>query len=147
MEKKKNLNQEANLSQAGHAAKIGNDIIGENTQITITVKTALWIIGIVIALFSSIFTYAYIDVKKEVESSKIKIEQSNHELLKQIDEKLSIKFDKQRDRDDKFIEDIAKIRGDVERLLDRTGGLGRTTEGAPTIGNNIPDKTIPIRSH
>jgi len=128
--------------------KIGKKIIGENSEITLSVKTALWIIGSTIALFSTIFTYAYFDVKADVDDYKSKLNKSNQELVKQIDDNISIKLDKQRDRDDKFIEDIAKIRGDVQLILDRTQRLNSgNTGGTSTINNNSPDSTIPRREH
>ena len=88
--------------------KIGKKIISENSEITLSVKTAIWVIGIVIALFSSVFTYTYFDVKADVKNYKIELDKSNQELVKQININLDSKLDKQRDRDDKFIEDIAR---------------------------------------
>jgi hypothetical protein len=133
----------------GKDIDLGGQVIGESTKITLSVKTALWIIGGVIALFSTIFTYAYFDVKAEVANYKSKLEQSNQALVKQIDENITLKLDKQRDRDDKFIEDIAKIRGDVQLILDRTQRLGgnNAIDGAPTINNNGPNNEIPVRTH
>lgn len=128
--------------------KIGKKVIGENSEITLSIKTALWIIGSTIALFSTIFTYAYFDVKADVDGYKKGLDKSNQELVKQIDDNISTKLEKQRDRDDKFIEDIAKIRGDVQLILDRTQRLGGdNTNGTSTINNNAPDSTIPRREH
>ena len=133
----------------GKDLDIGGKVIGESTKISLSVKTALWIVGAVIALFSTIFTYAYFDVKAEVTDYKNKLEQSNHALAKEINENISIKLEKQRDRDDKFIEDIAKIRGDVQLILDRTQRIGGNDiiTGAPTINSNNPGTSIPSRSH
>jgi len=132
----------------GKDLEVNGKVIGENTKITLSVKTALWIIGIVFTLFSTIFTYSYFDVKSDVEQYKIKLEQSNKEFIKEVETSISIKLDKQRDKDEKFIEDIAKIRGDVQLLLDRTQRINsNTTEGTPTINNNDPGSSIPRRTH
>lgn len=128
--------------------EVNGKIIGESTKITLSVKTALWIIGATIVLFSTLFTYAYFDIKSDVEQYKIKLEQSNKEFIKEVETSINTKLDKQRDRDDKFIEDIAKIRGDVQLLLDRTQRIGsNTTEGTSTINNNDPGNTVPHRDH
>jgi hypothetical protein len=133
----------------GKDIEIGGKVIGESTKITLSVKTALWIIGIVIALFSTIFTYAYFDVKADVDTYKKKLEDSNKAFVKQVEDNISIKLEKERDRDDKFIEDIAKIKGDIQLILDRTQRLGGNTPivGAPTINNNNPSDVVPVRTH
>lgn len=133
----------------GRDINIGGREIGENTKITLSVKTALWIIGGAIALFSTIFTYAYFDVKADVEVYKKKLEDSNKQFIEQVEENISIKLEKERDKDERFIEDIAKIKGDIQLILDRTQRLGGTTpiEGAPTINNNNPSNVVPTREH
>jgi hypothetical protein len=133
----------------GRDINIGGREIGESTKITLSVKTALWIIGAAIALFSTIFTYAYFDVKADVEIYKKKLEDSNEEFIKQVEENISIKLDKEQDKDERFIEDIAKIKGDIQLILDRTQRLGGNApiEGAPTMNNNNPNNTVPRRGH
>lgn len=132
----------------GNNLEIGNKIIGESTKISLTVKTAIWIICGLIALFSTIFTFAYFDVKSDVKSYKYKLEESNKEFIKQVEENISIKLDKERDKDEKFIEDIAKIKGDIQLILDRTQRLGGVPEaGSGTINHNNPSNSIPHRDH
>lgn len=128
--------------------EVNGRVIGENTKISLSVKTALWIIGGVIALFSTIFTFAYFDVKADVEDYKKHLEQSNKAFIKEVEESINIKLDKQRDRDDKFIEDIAKIRGDVQLLLDRTQRVNANiNSGTPTMNDNNPTNNVPKREH
>lgn len=132
----------------GKDIEINGKVIGESTKITLSVKTALWIIGIAMTLFSTVFTYSYFDVKADVEEYKVKLEQSNKEFIKEVEASINTKLDKERDKDDKFIEDIAKIRGDVQLLLDRTQRINsNTTEGTPTIDNNDPGSSVPHRLH
>lgn len=133
----------------GKDLEIDGKIIGESTKISLSVKTALWIIGAVIALFSTIFTYAYFDVKSDVESCKVKLEQSNKIFIKEVEESISEKLDKERDKDDKFIEDIAKIKGDIQLILDRTQRIGGNTiiDGTSTINDRAPDTNVPFKKH
>lgn len=132
----------------GKDIEINGKVIGESTKISLSVKTAIWIIGIVIALFSTVFTYAYFDVKSDVETYKKKLEESNNAFIKEVENNISIKLDKERDKDDKFIEDIAKIKGDIQLILDRTQRLGgNTVDGTATINNNNPDNSVPHREH
>jgi hypothetical protein len=128
--------------------EVNGKVIGENTKISLSVKTALWLIGGVIALFSAIFTVAYFDVKADVEDYKKHLEQSNKAFIKEVEESINVKLDKQRDRDDKFIEDIAKIRGDVQLLLDRTQRVNANiNNGTPTMNENNPTNNVPTREH
>lgn len=133
----------------GRDIEIAGKVIGESTRITLSVKTALWIIGAVIALFSTVFTYAYFDIKAEVNEYKHVLDISNKALIKEINDNVSNKLDKQRDRDDKFIEDIAKIKGDIQLILDRTQRIGGNSiiDGASTIDNNGPGNSVPHRTH
>ena len=133
----------------GNEVEIAGKTIGEETKISLSVKTALWIIGGVITLFSTVFTYAYFDVKKDVSTYKIKLDESNAAFIKKVEESIDLKLDKQRDRDDKFIEDIAKIKGDIQLLLDRNQRVdgGQIIQGAPTIYNNTPTQVIPKKRH
>lgn len=128
--------------------EVNGKVIGENTKISLSVKTALWLIGGVIALFSAIFTVAYFDVKADVEDYKKHLEQSNKAFIKEVEESINVKLDKQRDRDDKFIEDIAKIRGDVQLLLDRTQRVNANiNNGTPMMNENNPTNNVPTRGH
>ena len=137
------------ISEEGNAVKLGDSIIGEKTKITLTVKTALWIIGGAIALFSTIFTYSYFDIKSDVENYKTEMSKKDQEFIKQVEDNISTKLEKQRDKDEQFIQSIESIKGDIKLILDRTQrttGDGSTT-GAPTINNNTPETTIPKRNH
>ena len=128
---------------------VGGRVIGESTKITMSVKTALWIIGGIITLFTTVFTYAYIDVKSSVSECKTQLDANNQALVKQIDNNMATQLEKQRDRDDKFIEDIAKIKGDVQLLLDRNQRVDApfVIQGAPTISNNTPNSSVPFKKH
>jgi len=132
----------------GNNININGTEIGESTKISLSVKTAIWIIAGAIAIFSTVFTFSYFDVKSDVEEYKKELDKNNKAFVKQIEENISTKLDKQRDKDEKFIEDIAKIKGDIQLILDRTQRLGADThiDGAPTINNNTPTNSAPRRS-
>lgn len=129
----------------GKDIDVGGNVIGESSKITLSVKTALWIIGIVITLFSSVLTLAYFDVKDDVKTYKEKLDSEKEEFFKRVEESITVKLDKQRDKDETFIKDIEEIRGNIRLLLDRTqGSRGSISESTPTINNNTPSSSPPV---
>jgi hypothetical protein len=128
---------------------VGASTIGESTKISLSVKTALWIIGLVITLFSTIFTAAYFNVKSDVKTYKEQIDKDKQEFIKQVEEGISIKLDKQRDKDEEFIKSIEEIKGNIRLILDRTQGTRneKIDSGTPTINNNNPNTVPEVRSH
>lgn len=128
--------------------EINNTTIGEGSKISLTVKTALWIIGCTIGLFTTILTVGYFDVKSDVADYKKKLELESDAFIKRVEESINIKLDKQRDKDENFIKDIEEIRGNIRLLLDRTQGsrTNTVTESTPTISNNTPS-SLPINNN
>jgi len=124
--------------------EVGGKVIGESTKISLSVKNALWIIGVVITFFSSVFTIAYFDVKDEVKTYKERLDSEQAAFVKNVEESITNKLDKRRDKDESFIKDIEEIRGNIRLLLDRTQG-SRTapTNSNPTINTNTPTSTTP----
>jgi len=123
--------------------KIGNKTISEDTKISLSVKTALWIIGGIFVLFSTILTATYFKSQSDIKLYKQEIETNNTEFLKKIDSKLDSKFDKQDVKNDKFIEDMTQVRINIQQLLDRTQNIhpnnSNTTVNDNSPGNNVPD--------
>jgi hypothetical protein len=127
--------------------EIEGRVIGESTKITLTVKTAIWVISILIFIFSTAFTIAYFDVKNDVKSYKEKIDKDKDDFVKKIEENINSKLDKQRDKDEEFIKAIEEIRGNIRLLLDRTQDLREVnTNGVNTINSNTPSNTPPTSS-
>lgn len=117
--------------------KIGEKTIGENTKVTLSVKTALWIIGGFIFIILTAFTYGYIDVKDEVENYKQQIDKDKSQFIKTVEDKLDEKLGTFQKNDEEFIREIGDIKGDIKVILDRTGGkVGNQT-------NNIHHDNIP----
>lgn len=123
--------------------------IGESTKISLSVKTALWIIGLTITLFSTIFTAAYFNVKSDVKSYKEQVDKDKQDFVKQIEESIDTKLDKQRDKDDEFIKSIEEIKGNIRLLIDRTQGSRNQTidSETPTITTNSPNTIPESRQH
>lgn len=127
--------------------EIEGRVIGESTKLTLTVKTAIWVISILIFIFSTAFTIAYFDVKNDVKNYKEKIDKDKDDFVKKVEESINSKLDKQRDKDEEFIKAIEEIRGNIRLLLDRTQDLrGLNTNGVNTINNNTPSSTPPTSS-
>jgi len=113
--------------------KIGQKVIGEKTKITLTVQVALWIIGGIIFLASTAFTFAYLDVKKDVRTYKAQMETDKNDFIKTVEKKLDDKLGSFEDKDEQFIKDMGDMKGDIKVILDRTSGI-RATDN--TINNS-----------
>lgn len=129
----------------GKEIEIAGTTIGESTKISLSVKTALWIIGLTIMLFSTVFTAAYFNIKSEVKTYKEQVDKEKREFVKQVEESINTKLDKQRDKDEEFIKSIEEIRGNIRLLIDRTQGNRTSTveSGTPTINTNSPTSIVP----
>jgi len=124
--------------------KIGNKTISEDTKISLSVKTALWIISGVIALFSVVFTATYIKSQNDIESFRNEIGSKNKEFLKEIETKLDLKLDKQDVKNDKFIEDMTQVRINIQQLLDRTENVQPIpNNNAIKVDENAPSNNVP----
>jgi len=93
--------------------QIGDRIIGENTKVTVTIKTLAWAIGGVITLFSTLFTMAYFDLKSELESTKDMLQKEKDKYIEVVNQKLT-------SRDVEYLREIGDIKGNIKVLLDRT---------------------------
>lgn len=117
--------------------KIGKKVIGENTKITLSVQVALWIIGGLIFVFTTAFTFAYIDVKDDVKQYKTQMEKDKSEFIQTVENKLDEKLGVFQQKDEQFIKEIGDIKGDIKVILDRTGG------GRPVTNTTINDRNTP----
>jgi len=87
---------------------INGEVVGANSTIKLSVKTAIWIIGVVVGLVMSILTYAYFDLKKDIKASQ-------ENFVKNVDENVeSMRNDIQDIR-----VDVATVKGDIKLILDR----------------------------
>jgi len=116
--------------------EINNKVIGENTKITLTVKMAIWIIGAVITLFSTAFTIAYFDVKKDVKDYKSIIDKEQKEFVKSVETNFEDKVE------EKF-KDIQEIKINVGIILDRTSNLRIPVYNPSNIPASTPANNVP----
>lgn len=128
---------------ADNEIKIGEKTIGENTKVSLSVKTAIWIIGGIFALFSSILTVTYFKSQSDIKLYKQEIENNNNEFLKKIEGKIDSKFDKQDIKNDKFIEDMTQMRINIQQLIDRTQNIQPIHNNNTTINENMPNNNVP----
>lgn len=116
---------------------VNGKVIGESTKISLSVKTALWIIAGTISLFTTLLTIAYFDIKSEFQDYKTKVEGEKKEFFQKVEEQLNKNWDRTRDKNEEIQKDVEEIKGNVKVILDRTSGI-RSLEGTPTINNNAP---------
>jgi hypothetical protein len=102
-------------------ALIGNSIIGENTKVTITVKTALWIIGGTIGLFISIFSWSYVSLTDQLSDMRSDTSK-NYEML------------------DKKVE---SLNGDLKVVLDRTSRFQYNVSSEPAKNISLEQVQLP----
>lgn len=129
---------------ADREVNINGNVIGENSKITLTVKNALWALGLLITLFSTILTIAYFDVKSDMKSYKEKVDKEKEEFVKKVQDDITTKLDKRRDKEEEFVRSLEEIKGNIRLILDRTQRVGNIPmEGVNTINNNNPSTTPP----
>jgi hypothetical protein len=104
---------EINISEKEISAS--NKKIGYDTNIKLTVKTAIAIISGLWLLLSTVAGWIYFDLKKEIKANNEKFEKQKIELMEKIDNKLEIFKDKMNNTDI----NIETIKGDIKVILDR----------------------------
>jgi hypothetical protein len=99
---------------------VNGRVIGANSTLKLSVKTALWIMGALVGIMMSILTYTYVDLKNDVSSSQ-------NEFIEKVDGKIE-----KMDTDIQTIRiDQATIKGDIKLILDRQ------TRDNPTRSTNV----------
>jgi len=110
---------------------INGKTYGENTKITLSAKTLLWVIGIIVVSICSLATIGYFDIKDRVnaldESYNDKVENTIEEVMKE-----------DREKRESIIETIGEMKGDIKVILDRTSRNNDNKNNNGRI-NNIPN--------
>jgi len=117
--------------------KIGENTIGESTKISLSVKTAIWLISGIIALFASLFSLAYFDIKSELKDYKAKAEKDKLETIKAFETKVDDKLKEFSEADKDFATAMGDIKGDIKVILDRTANIRSNSN---INDNNAPPK-------
>ena len=117
--------------------------IGEETKVSFNLKTLSWIIGIILFIFSSILTVGYFDIKREQKMIKDQYEKEKEMIKGELSNLLKEELHILKSKDEKFMEDISEIKGDIKVLLDRSRrSVSPTTEmiinSSPT-SESLPD--------
>ena len=112
----------------GKDIEIAGRVIGESTKISLTVKTALWLIGGMISIFSTLFTYGYLDLKSDVKTFKEQADKDKAQYFKAVDDKFNAEIQKMQDNYVGTVKDIEDIKGNIKVILDRTSGNRSTQE-------------------
>jgi peptidoglycan hydrolase CwlO-like protein len=124
--------------------KIGNKTISEDTKISLSVKTALWIISGIIVLFSTVFTATYFKSKSDIESFRNEIGSKNKEFLKEIEIRLDAKLDKLDTKNDKFMDEMTQMKLNIQQLIDRTENVQPIpNNNAIRVNENTPSNHVP----
>lgn len=122
----------------GNDIQIGNSTVGESTKISFTVKTGLYIIGGILFLISSLFTWFYFDGRAREKAMKVENEKFRNELKKDMKE-----FENEIKRDIgplsqnilQIVKEQGEIKGDIKVILNKQLGLRNT--------NNHPSEVMP----
>lgn len=80
----------------------------ENTTIRFSVKTLVWILGILYAFGA----WAYFDLRSEMKKATEISNMEKGEFMKEVENKWGTKFDK-------MFEEISEMKGDIKVILDR----------------------------
>jgi len=103
--------------------KIGENTIGESTKISLSVKTAIWLISGVIALFATLFSIAYFDIKADLKIYKAQAEKDKKETIQAFEKKVDSKLKEFTKADKDFASSMGDIKGDIKVILDRTANI------------------------
>ncbi len=93
---------------------------GENTKITLSVKTLIWIVGLLIAGLTTLATIGYYDIKEDVSTINADSEQSKEDYKEEIEKIIEDILKEDRDKREELIETIGEMKGDIKVILDRT---------------------------
>lgn len=106
--------------------EINDKKIGFNSVIKLNVKTIISIVSLLWIILTFFATVGYFNIKKQIETEKVEVNQKTEKYLESIDNKI------QPLRDDikELIIEQGKIQGDIKVILDRTSN-------GKNLNNNI----------
>ena len=125
------------MSGDGNDIKIGDKVIGESTTVTLTVKTAMFILTGFVGLLTLLFTWFYVDGRARDKQMKEDIEKFQKELKKDMEQ-----FEKDIEEEIspisqniiQIIREQGEIKGDIKVILNKQLGVRNATQHeAPRI--------------
>ena len=117
--------------------EINGKVIGSNTTIKLSVKTALWVITGIFSIVMTILTYSYFSLKKQVDTKQQEfVITVNDKIEKMQNDITNIKLNEE------------DIKGDIKLILDRQSrdnpisntGYQTHSYAPPIISNANEDK-------
>lgn len=112
--------------------EINGKVVGANSILKLSVKTAIWIVAGIFSLVMGILTYSYFDLKSDWKTQKEQDAQIQKEFIEKVDGKVE-----KMDTDIQTIRiDQATIKGDIKLILDRQ------TRDNPIRATNISTQPV-----
>ena len=122
----------------GNDIQVGNNVIGESTTVTFTVKTGMYIMGGFIGLLSLLFTWFYLDGRSREKAMKQEMEKFQKELKKDMgdfEEDIKNEINPINQNILQIVREQGEIKGDIKVILNKQLGLRNT--------NNHPSEVMP----
>ena len=108
--------------------EVDGRVIGQASTVRLSVKTAMWIVAGIFTIVMGILSYAYFDLKKDINASRQKfIETVDGKVDDMTDDVQTIRIDQ------------ATMKGDIKLILDR-----QTRDNPIVVNPNVSvDPTLP----
>jgi hypothetical protein len=116
---------------------------GEDTKVTLKVKTVAWISGILLSVITTVLTVGYFDMKSRIKEQADAFEKEKVEYKDQIKSMLDNSLKDVSDKRESMYRDIDDIKGDIKVILDRTGNK----VGGGSLVSSPSDIPMPTRRH
>lgn len=112
--------------------EVDGKVIGANSVLRLSVKTALWLMAGIFAIVMGILSYSYFDLKADVKADGEAKDKAQKEFIERVDAKLE-----KMDDDVEIIRlDQRDIKGDIKLILDRQ------TRDNPVRSTNVSAQPI-----
>lgn len=120
-----------------------NKKFGEETKVTLSIKTIAWIIGLLLSAVTTLATMGYLDMKSDIKNQQDIFEQEKQKYKDEIKNLLQSELKDEREKRDIMYKDIYDIKGDIKVILDRTSNNHSNTNTPITTPEAIPLPTTP----
>jgi len=118
--------------------EVGNQTLGENTKITVTIKTLLWAVTGLLTILVTVFGIIYFDNKKTIKDLRIEMA-----IKAKTEAEAAVKYVREdvseiKTKVNTMSEQITIMDKSVGIILDRTSGMRTQGTSNTTIDNNTP---------
>ena len=117
---------------------------GESTRVTLSVKTLMWIVGLLLSAIVTLATTGYLDIKSDVKTIEGDSKKEKLEYKEEMKEVIQNELRYEREKREKMVEDIGEIKGDIKVILEKTRGLegGNGSHQPHSMPTITPDSTF-----